>query len=121
MKIYSKIAIVIFALCFEAVVFNSVAHAITKCRKEMAMMRQIKKRFSAPKGELHYALARGANRKSSIWKSCGYVKHAKSASAARQIAMKNCKKYSDACKIIAQFRWTQKKCPSRRCYVRIPN
>lgn len=120
MKIYSKIAIVIFVICFEAVVFNSVAHAITGCRKEMAMMRQIKKRFSAPKGELYYALVRGANRKSAIWKACGYIRNGKSTAAARKKAMGNCKKHSDSCKIIAQFRWTQKKCPSRRCYVRLP-
>ncbi|MEE9313460.1 MAG: hypothetical protein V3V02_02330 [Rhizobiaceae bacterium] len=120
MNTLSKISIFTFILFFQITVFYPIANANTTCGKAVILMKEIKKRFGASNGELYYAMARGANRKSAFWKSCGYARHAKSASTAKKIALKHCRKHSDSCKITAQFRWTQKKCPTKRCYVWVP-
>ena len=116
------LTVFIFALSlnFGETFLSPPSYANTKCGNQLAVMRQIRKRFGDPKGEYHYAMARGPNRRSSIWKACGYVKQGKSASITKNRALKFCRKHSDSCKIIAQFRWTQKKCPTKSCYVWIP-
>ena len=124
MKFISKSVVAVFTLMSVVIFFAPQSYAKnTKCGDEMAMMRQIKKRFSSSNGELHYAMARGVNRKFSLWKACGYSREGKTAAAAKAKAkaLKNCRKHSDKCKIIEQFRWTSKKCPSRNCFVWIPN
>ena len=100
--------ILLFAIFSATFVLGSTypgpAHA-TKCNRAAGEYLKAKRKQATRGGKRHAAYARGRNRKTPIFWACGYTDNARSAARARSLALRNCRKYSDKCKITISFRW----------------
>ena len=76
-----------------------------KCWQEKISFANAKRKYGKPDGQYYAAFAAGKNRKNALLTACGWAEKANSAAAAKRVALANCAKYSDVCKIVELFRW----------------